>query len=124
MPAIAVTTRRRKRRSRFTLQARSAVYQTRFAHGIPIPLQPKTRYGMAMTEAQSLLAASRARPRSVIRRIAARLVAWASDEKASVLLVASFVVAHVVLWTVILTQLKAAQDVHFDVAEAFAWGQK
>jgi 4-amino-4-deoxy-L-arabinose transferase-like glycosyltransferase len=79
---------------------------------------------MAMTEAQSLLAASRARPRSVIRRIAARLVAWASDEKASVLLVASFVVAHVVLWTVILTQLKAAQDVHFDVAEAFAWGQK
>ena len=77
-----------------------------------------------MTEAQSLLAASRARPRSVIRRIAARLVAWASDEKASVLLVASFVVAHVVLWTVILTQLKAAQDVHFDVAEAFAWGQK
>ena len=79
---------------------------------------------MAMTEALSLLAASRARPRSVIRRIAARLVAWASDEKASVLLVASFVVAHVVLWTVILTQLKAAQDVHFDVAEAFAWGQK
>ena len=77
-----------------------------------------------MTEALSLLTASRARLRSVIRRIAARLVAWASDEKASVLLVASFVAAHVVLWTVILTQLKAAQDVHFDVAEAFAWGQK
>src|ERR1019366_6611397 len=79
---------------------------------------------MAMTEAQSLLAASRARPRSVIRRIAARLVAWASDEKASVLLVASFVVAHVVLWTVILTQLKAAQAVHMAVAEAYAGGQK
>ena len=29
-----------------------------------------------------------------------------------------------VLWTVILTKLKAAQDVHMDVAEAFAWGQK
>ena len=26
-------------------------------------------------------------------------------------------------WTVILTQLKAAQDIHFDVAEAFGWGQ-
>jgi 4-amino-4-deoxy-L-arabinose transferase-like glycosyltransferase len=28
------------------------------------------------------------------------------------------------LWTMILIQLKAAQDIHFDVAEAFAWGQK
>ena len=28
------------------------------------------------------------------------------------------------LWTVILINLKAAQDVHMDVAEAFAWGQK
>ena len=28
------------------------------------------------------------------------------------------------LWTLILIQLKAAQDVHFDVAEAYAWGQK
>jgi 4-amino-4-deoxy-L-arabinose transferase-like glycosyltransferase len=29
-----------------------------------------------------------------------------------------------VLWTLILINLKAAQDVHMDVAEAFAWGQK
>jgi len=29
-----------------------------------------------------------------------------------------------VLWTFILINLKAAQDVHMDVAEAFAWGQK
>jgi 4-amino-4-deoxy-L-arabinose transferase-like glycosyltransferase len=38
--------------------------------------------------------------------------------------VAGFVALHVVLWSVILTALKAGQDVHFDVAEAFAWGQK
>ena len=31
---------------------------------------------------------------------------------------------HAVLWTLILVNLKAAQDVHMDVAEAFAWGQK
>ena len=35
-----------------------------------------------------------------------------------------FAAAHTVLWTFILINLKAAQDVHMDVAEAFAWGQK
>ena len=35
-----------------------------------------------------------------------------------------FAVLHAVLWTLILIDLKAAQDVHMDVAEAFAWGQK
>ena len=35
-----------------------------------------------------------------------------------------FAAAHAVLWTLILVNLKAAQDVHMDVAEAFAWGQK
>ncbi len=40
------------------------------------------------------------------------------------LLVIGFAVAHAVLWTCILINLKAAQDVHMDVAEAFAWGQK
>ncbi|MDB5533543.1 MAG: hypothetical protein JWO28_1858, partial [Hyphomicrobiales bacterium] len=64
------------------------------------------------------------RRRSFGRRGAARLVAWAGDPRLSALLVAAFVLGHVVLWTAILTQLKAAQDVHFDVAEAFAWGQK
>ncbi len=79
---------------------------------------------MAMTEALSLPATSPRRLRSVMRRGAAWLAASASDDKASVLLVAGFVAVHVVLWTVILTVLKAAQDVHFDVAEAYAWGQK
>ena len=35
-----------------------------------------------------------------------------------------FAAAHAALWTLILANLKAAQDVHMDVAEAFAWGQK
>src|ERR1700733_442665 len=79
---------------------------------------------MAMTEAVSLASATRSRIRSIGRRGAARLVAWAGDEKLSPWLVAGFVILHVVLWTVILTRLRAEQDVHFDVAEAFAWGQK
>lgn len=61
---------------------------------------------------------------SIGRRGAARLVAWACDSRLSPLLVVGFTIAHVVLWTAILTQLKAAQDVHYDVAEGFAWGQK
>jgi 4-amino-4-deoxy-L-arabinose transferase-like glycosyltransferase len=77
-----------------------------------------------MTQTLSLPAAPRGRLRSGMRRGAAWLAASASDDKASVLLVAGFVVVHVVLWSVILTVLKAAQDVHFDVAEAYAWGQK
>ena len=52
------------------------------------------------------------------------MTAWISDEKSGVTPVLCFVAAHVVLWTLILMQLKAAQDVHFDVAEAYAWGQK
>jgi len=38
--------------------------------------------------------------------------------------VIGFAAAHAVLWTAILVNLKAAQDVHMDVAEAFGWGQK
>jgi 4-amino-4-deoxy-L-arabinose transferase-like glycosyltransferase len=38
--------------------------------------------------------------------------------------VIGFAATHAVLWTLILINLKAAQDVHMDVAEAFAWGQK
>ena len=44
--------------------------------------------------------------------------------KAGLWLVIGFAAAHAVLWTFILINLKAAQDVHMDVAEAFAWGQK
>src|SRR3984957_12982549 len=77
-----------------------------------------------MTEAVSLAPAARSHIRSIGRRGAARLVAWAGDEKLSPWLVAGFVVLHVGLWTGILIRLRAAQAVHFDVAEAFAWSQK
>jgi 4-amino-4-deoxy-L-arabinose transferase-like glycosyltransferase len=54
------------------------------------------------------------------------MAAWlaASDRADGLWLVIGFAVAHAVLWTLILINLKAAQDVHMDVAEAFAWGQK
>jgi 4-amino-4-deoxy-L-arabinose transferase-like glycosyltransferase len=77
-----------------------------------------------MTTASFLPAASRARRRPAIRRWAAWLAARASDPKGSLWLVIGFATAHAVLWTFILINLKAAQDVHMDVAEAFAWGQK
>jgi 4-amino-4-deoxy-L-arabinose transferase-like glycosyltransferase len=64
------------------------------------------------------------RRRPTIRRLAAWLAAHASDPTASLWLVIGFAAAHAVLWTLILINLKAAQDVHMDVAEAFAWGQK
>jgi uncharacterized membrane protein len=53
---------------------------------------------MAMTEAASSTVA-RSRIRSIGRRGAARLVAWAGDEKLSPWLVAGFVVLHVVVCT-------------------------
>jgi 4-amino-4-deoxy-L-arabinose transferase-like glycosyltransferase len=77
-----------------------------------------------MSTASFLPAASRARRRPTIRRLAAWLAARASDPRASLWLVIGFATAHAVLWTFILINLKAAQDVHMDVAEAFAWGQK
>jgi 4-amino-4-deoxy-L-arabinose transferase-like glycosyltransferase len=76
-----------------------------------------------MTTASFLPAASRAR-RLNIRRLAAWLAASASDPDAGLRLVIGFAAAHAALWTLILANLKAAQDVHMDVAEAFAWGQK
>jgi 4-amino-4-deoxy-L-arabinose transferase-like glycosyltransferase len=79
---------------------------------------------MAMSTASFLAAATRVRRRPIIRRLAAWLAATASDPKASRWLVIAFATAHAVLWTLILINLKAAQDVHMDVAEAFAWGQK
>jgi len=82
----------------------------------------RKRHAMALTEAVSLAAARFAHAFDR-RRGAARLVAWAGDEKLSPWLVAGFVVLHVVLWTVILIRLRPAQDVHFDVAEAFAWAR-
>jgi 4-amino-4-deoxy-L-arabinose transferase-like glycosyltransferase len=84
----------------------------------------KTRYAEAMTTASSLPATSRTRHRLSVRRLAAWLAACASDPKTGLWLVIGFAAAHAVLWTLILINLKAAQDVHMDVAEAFAWGQK
>src|SRR6266849_3227181 len=77
-----------------------------------------------MSTASFLAASSRARRRPSIRRLAAWLAACASDPKAAPRLVIGLAAAHAVLWTFILINLKAAQDVHMDVAEAFAWGQK
>ena len=65
-----------------------------------------------------------ARASSKVRRLAAWLVASASDRETGPWLVIGFALAHATLWTLILIKLKAAQDVHMDVAEAFAWGQK
>ncbi len=64
------------------------------------------------------------RRRPSLRRLAAWLVASATNRSAAPWLVIGFATAHAVLWTFILINLKAAQDVHMDVAEAFAWGQK
>src|SRR5229473_5986798 len=89
-----------------------------------IPLCVETRYAQGMSTASILPATSRARRRPSIRRLAAWLAACASDPEAGPRLVIGFVAAHAVLWTFILITLKAAQDVHMDVAEAFAWGQK
>jgi 4-amino-4-deoxy-L-arabinose transferase-like glycosyltransferase len=77
-----------------------------------------------MSTASILPATSRARHRLSIRRLAALFTASASDRKAGPWLVIGFAILHAMLWTLILIQLKAAQDIHFDVAEAFAWGQK
>src|SRR4030088_1938364 len=77
-----------------------------------------------MSTASFLPATLRMRRRPSSGRLAAWLAACASDPKAGPRLVIGFAAAHAVLWTVILINLKAAQDVHMDVAEAFAWGQK
>src|SRR5258707_14925997 len=77
-----------------------------------------------MSTASILPATSRMRRRPTIRRLAAWLAARASDPTASLWLVIGFAAVHAVLGTLVLINLKAAQDVHMDVAEAFAWGQK
>ncbi|OKO79743.1 hypothetical protein AC629_28395 [Bradyrhizobium sp. NAS80.1] len=69
-----------------------------------------------------------ARPRTKTRgsynRFRAWLVACATRPEASLRLVIQLAILHAVLWTFILINLKAAQDVHMDVAEAWGWGQK
>src|SRR5216683_2298162 len=78
----------------------------------------------SMSTASILPAAARSRRKLSIRRLAARLAANAGDPRAALWLVAGFAALHAVLWTVVLVDLKAGQDVHMDVAEAFGWGQK
>ena len=56
--------------------------------------------------------------------MAAWLASRATRPDTALWLVISFALVHGLLWTKILIELKAAQDVHMDVAEAFAWGQK
>lgn len=68
--------------------------------------------------------ASRKRRRLSLRRPAAWLAKRAIDPETGLWLVIAFAILHVFFWTLILTKLKAAQDVHTDVAEAFAWGQQ
>src|ERR1700691_2617283 len=79
-----------------------------------------------MSTASLLPAASRTRRRRrpSIRRLAAWLAALASYRRTGLWLVIGFAALHAWFWTFILINLKAAQDVHMDVAEAFAWGQK
>src|SRR5689334_11562306 len=77
-----------------------------------------------MPTAISLPATARRRRRLRFRRIAAWLVSRATRPQTALWLVISFALVHGLLWTRILIDLKAAQDVHMDVAEAFAWGQK
>jgi 4-amino-4-deoxy-L-arabinose transferase-like glycosyltransferase len=66
----------------------------------------------------------RAVRRLSLRRLAAWVMASATNRHSASAFVFGFAMIHAVLWTVILINLKAAQDVHMDVAEAFAWGQK
>lgn len=69
-----------------------------------------------------------ARPRTKTRistnRFRAWLVACAVRPEARLWLVIELAILHAVLWTFILINLKAAQDVHMDVAEAYGWGQQ
>src|SRR5260370_18592403 len=77
-----------------------------------------------MSTASILSASTRANHRLAVRRVAVWLAARAGGPKGALWLVRGFAVAHAVLWTLILVNLKTGQDVHMDVAEAFGWGQK
>src|ERR1700758_392292 len=77
-----------------------------------------------MSIASISTATTRRRRRPSVRRLAAWLAARARNPETSRWLVIGFAAAHAALWTLVLANLKAAQDVHMDVAEAFAWGQK
>ncbi|QPF92447.1 glycosyltransferase family 39 protein [Bradyrhizobium commune] len=67
---------------------------------------------------------TRVKARVSFNRFRAWLVACAIRPQARTWLVIQFAILHAVIWTFILINLKAAQDVHMDVAEAWGWGQK
>ncbi|WFU72184.1 glycosyltransferase family 39 protein [Bradyrhizobium sp. CB2312] len=69
-------------------------------------------------------ARARAKTRLSYNRFRSWLVACAIRPEARLGLVIQFAILHAVLWTLILINLKAAQDVHMDVAEAYGWGQQ
>jgi 4-amino-4-deoxy-L-arabinose transferase-like glycosyltransferase len=77
-----------------------------------------------MATASILPTAARGKRFPSIRRLGAWLASRASDPKAGLWLVTGFAAVHAALWTLILVNLKTGQDVHMDVAEAYAWGQK
>ncbi len=77
-----------------------------------------------LTSPATLPRRRRSTRRLSVRRLAAWVLASARDRYGASAFVFSFATIHTVLWTVILINLKAAQDIHMDVAEAFAWGQK
>lgn len=69
-------------------------------------------------------ARARTKTRISANRLRAWLVACAIRPSARLWLVIQLAILHAVLWTFILINLKAAQDVHMDVAEAYGWGQQ
>src|SRR5215469_12434091 len=78
-----------------------------------------------MPTATSLPATGRRRRRRLtFTRLSAWLFSRATGPDTRTWLVITFALVHGLIWTKILIELKAAQDVHMDVAEAFAWGQK
>jgi len=77
-----------------------------------------------MSTASILPTATRRKRIPTIRRLGAWLASRAADPQNGLWLVTGFAAVHAVLWTLILVNLKAGQDVHMDVAEAYAWGQK
>src|SRR5207302_3039552 len=101
-----------------------AVFQGGFFTPSWFHLSPKRATHGAMSSTSISSAAARSKRIPSVRRLAARLASPAADPKASLWLVTGFAVVHAVLWTLILVNLKTGQDVHMDVAEAYAWGQK
>nr|WP_247457063.1 glycosyltransferase family 39 protein [Bradyrhizobium sp. 2] len=69
-------------------------------------------------------ARTRVKARVSFNRFRAWLVACAIRPEARLWLVIQLAILHSVIWTFILINLKAAQDVHMDVAEAYGWGQE